>query len=289
MTGAPLGIIAGGGQLPLKVAGAARSAGRPVYVIVLEGFGNPADFQAWPHIVCRIGAAGRMLEWFREHGVKQLVLSGKVKRPSFLTLRPDAGAVKLAARVSKRAFGGDDEILATVMAVLREEGFDPIGGQEIMRSLLTPAGLLTKAMPTLQALKDIARGIRVVRALGAVDVGQGAVVQQGMVLGVEAIEGTDALLARTAALHREGPRGVFIKLVKPGQDLRIDLPTIGPDTIRSVIAAGLAGLAIEADGCIILDRDEVVSMADAAGIFLLALHPDSFLAQHPENPEGVSP
>lgn len=283
----PLGIIAGGGEVPLRIARAAEAAGRPVFVIALEGFANPAQYRPWSVLPCRIGAAGQMLDWFRAQGVRQIVLSGNVKRPSFLTLRPDAGAVKLLARISARAFGGDDQLLAAVVAVLREEGFEPIGGQEILGALLTPPGLLTRAQPDALALADIARAIPVVRALGAADVGQGAVVQQGLVLAVEAIEGTDAMLARAGGLRREGGGGVFVKLVKPGQDRRVDLPTIGPETIRGVIGAGLAGLAIEADGCIIADRERTLALAEEGGIFLLAIVPEQFLAHHPS--EGSRP
>ena len=269
----PLGIIAGGGPLPRRVADAARAAGRPVSVVVLEGHGDPAAWAGYPHIVLRFGLAARMLSWLKGQGVRQLVLSGSVTRPSFLSLRPDAESVRLAVRIGRRAFGGDDELLTTVLAVLREEGFEPLGAQELLQGLLAPAGLLTRAAPDADAMADIARGVRVVRALGAVDVGQGAVVQQGLVLAVEAIEGTDAMLARAGALRRDGPGGVFVKLVKPGQDRRVDLPTLGAPTVAAAAAAGLRGIAFEAEGCILAERDAMIAAADAAGLFLLGLTP----------------
>jgi DUF1009 family protein len=269
----PLGIIAGGGPLPRRVADAARAAGRPVAVVVLEGHGEPAAWAGYPHVVLRFGLAARMLAWLKQQGVRQLVLSGHVTRPSFLSLRPDADSVRLAVRIGRRAFGGDDELLTTVLAVLREEGFEPIGAQQVLEGLLAPAGLLTRAAPDAEAMADIARGVRVVRALGAVDVGQGAVVQQGLVLAVEAIEGTDAMLARAGGLRREGPGGVFVKLVKPGQDRRVDLPTLGPPTVAGAAAAGLRGIAFEAEGCILAERDAMIAAADAAGLFLLGLTP----------------
>jgi DUF1009 family protein len=269
----PLGIIAGGGPMPRRVADAARAAGRPVSVVVLEGHGDPAAWAGYPHVVLRFGLAARMLSWLKAQGVRQLVLSGSVTRPSFLSLRPDADSVRLAVRIGRRAFGGDDELLSAVLAVLREEGFEPIGAQEVLQGLLAPPGLLTRAAPDADAIADIARGVRVVRALGAVDVGQGAVVQQGLVLAVEAIEGTDAMLARAGALRREGPGGVFVKLVKPGQDRRVDLPTLGPPTVAAAAAAGLRGIAFEAEGCILAERDAMIAAADAAGLFLLGLTP----------------
>lgn len=273
MAAEPLGIIAGGGPVPRRVADAARAAGRPVFVVVLEGHGDPAAWAGYPHVVLRFGLAARMLSWLKERGVRQLVLSGTVTRPSFLSLRPDAESARLALRVGRRAFGGDDELLSAVLAVLREEGFEPLGTQQVLAALLGPPGLLTRAAPDAQAMADIARGIRVVRALGAVDVGQGAVVQQGLVLAVEAIEGTDAMLARAGALRREGPGGVLVKLVKPGQDRRVDLPTLGLATVRAARAAGLRGIAFEADGCLFHERAESIAEADAAGMFLLGLTP----------------
>jgi DUF1009 family protein len=269
----PLGILAGGGPLPRRVADAARAAGRPVAVVVLEGHGEPEAWTGYPHVVLRFGLAARMLSWLKGHRVRQLVLAGHVRRPSFLSLRPDADSVRLAVRIGRRAFGGDDELLTTVLTVLREEGFEPVGAQEVLKGLLAPAGLLTRAAPDADAMADIARGVRVVRALGAVDVGQGAVVQQGLVLAVEAIEGTDAMLARAATLRRDGPGGVFVKLVKPGQDRRVDLPTLGPQTVANAAAAGLRGIAFEAEGCILAEQPAMVAAADAAGLFLLGLTP----------------
>jgi UDP-2,3-diacylglucosamine hydrolase len=153
---------------------------------------------------------------------------------------------------------------------------------EILAEALGPAGLLSRAGPDAMAMADIRRGIVVARALGAVDVGQGCVVQQGIVLAVEAAEGTDAMLARCAELAWPGPGGVLVKLVKPGQDRRTDLPTIGPETIRAAIAAGLRGVAFEAGGTILAQRDTTIAAADAAGIFLLGLDPDA-LSERGEN------
>lgn len=269
---APLGMIVGGGSLPQRTAAAAAAAGRNPHIVVLEGFGQPQDYAGYPHIVCRIGAGGRMLDWLRAAGCRELVLTGKVTRPSFLALRPDAGAARLLPRIGMRAFGGDDSLLNAVLKVLREEGFEPLAAQAVLANLLVAApGLLSRAEPDADARRDIHRGVDVVRALGAVDVGQCTVVQQGLVLAVEAIEGTDAMLARAGTLRREGPGGVLTKILKPGQDRRIDLPTIGPVTVAGAVAAGLRGIAIEANGTIIVDRAETLAAIDAAGLFLLAI------------------
>ncbi|WP_174242047.1 LpxI family protein [Teichococcus oryzae] len=271
---APLGLIVGAGDMPQRAAAAAAAAGRAPHVVVLEGFANPADYAAYPSITCRLGAAGRMLEWLRAAGVRDLVLAGRVTRPSFLSLRPDAGAARLLPRIGMRAFGGDDSLLQAVLRVLREEGFEPVPAQAVLSELLidSPTQLTTLA-PDEAARRDIARGIAVVRALGAVDVGQCCVVQQGLVLAVEAIEGTDAMLARAGQQRREGPGGVLVKILKPGQDRRIDLPTVGPVTVAGAAEAGLRGIAIEAKGTIIVDRAATVAAAEAAGLFLIALDP----------------
>jgi DUF1009 family protein len=271
-----LGIIAGGGLLPAKVAAAARAAGRGVFILGLEGFADVTVLAPWPHEIQRLGAAGRILAALRENGCQDLVLIGPVRRPSLLDLRPDIEGAKLLARVGRAAFAGDDGLLAAVMRVLTEEGFRVIGAHEIMREAVAPSGVLTRIAPDAQAMADIQRGVQVARLLGSADVGQGCVVQQGLVLAVEAIEGTDAMLTRAGALRRDGIGGVLVKLAKPGQDKRADLPTIGPDTVRNAAAAGLRGLAVEARATILAERETCLAAADAAGLFLLGLDPETF-------------
>lgn len=272
----PLGILAGGGRLPAQVAAAAQAAGRAVFIVGLEGFAEPAVIAPWPHEMLRILAAGRIIAALREHGCKDLVLVGPVRRPSLLDLRPDAEGARILARIGRAAFAGDDGLLAAVVRVFGEEGFRVVGMHEILNEALGPAGLLSRVAPDAVAMADIARAIAVARALGSVDVGQGCVVQQGIVLAVEAAEGTDAMLARCGALSRPGRGGVLVKLVKPGQDRRADLPTIGPATIEAAATAGLRGVAFEAGGTILADREASIAAADAAGIFLLGLNPDEF-------------
>ena len=266
-----LGILAGGGPLPGQVAAAARAAGHEVFLVGLEGYAEPAVLAPHPHAMARLGAAGHILHLLRQAGVGDLVLVGPVRRPSVFDLRPDAEGVRIMARIGRAAFGGDDGLLAAVVRVLAEEGFSVIGAHEVLTEALGPHGLLTQTQPDAQAQVDIDRGVAVVRALGAVDVGQGCVVQMGIVLAVEAIEGTDAMLARSRSLARPGAGGVLVKLVKPGQDRRADLPTIGPDTIASCAQAGVSGIAFEAGGTMFTDRSRTIADADAAGIFLVGI------------------
>jgi UDP-2,3-diacylglucosamine hydrolase len=270
-----LGILAGSGLLPAKVAAAARAAGRGVFIVGLEGFADPDALANWPHEIWRLGAASRIIAALRENGCQDLVMIGPVRRPSLLDLRPDVEGAKLLARIGRAAFAGDDGLLAAVIRVLTEEGFRVIGAHEIIREAVAPAGVLTNTRPDAQAMADIRRGVCVARLLGSADVGQACVVQQGLVLAVEAIEGTDAMLLRAGALRRDGIGGVLVKLLKPGQDRRADLPTIGPITVRNAASAGLRGVAFEAKATILAEREACLAAADAAGLFLLGLDPET--------------
>jgi hypothetical protein len=274
-----LGILAGGGPLPGRVASAAAAAGRKVFIVGLEGFAEPRVIGSWPHVFLRMGAVRGIFGALRENGCQDLVLIGPVRRPSFLDLRPDADGAKMLARIGRSAFAGDDGLLSAVIRVLGEEGFRVLGMHEILNAALGPRGLLTRTHPDANAMADIDRGIAVTRALGAVDVGQCCVVRAGVVIAVEAVEGTDAMLSRCGALldamEMAKPAGVLVKSVKPGQDRRADLPTIGPDTIGHAAAAGLAGIAYDATGTILADREACIAQADELGLFLLGFDPES--------------
>jgi UDP-2,3-diacylglucosamine hydrolase len=265
-----LGIVAGAGALPRRLVQACRDAGRDVFVLALEGAAEPETVIDVPHAWCRIGAAARGLKLLHQNGVEELVLAGGVRRPSLAALRPDWRAAKLFARVGYRALG-DDGLLSAVVAEFEREGFRVIGADQILSASLAPEGLLGQIHPDAQAAADIAQGERVARALGALDIGQAVVVQQGLVLGVEAIEGTDELVRRCGGLKREGPGGVLVKVEKPGQEQRADRPTIGPRTVAVAAAAGLRGVAVEAGATIVVDRDEVAAAADRAGLFVVGI------------------
>ena len=178
------------------------------------------------------------------------------------------------ARIGRAAFLGDDGLLAAIVRVFAEEGFTVIGAHDIIGDSLGPPGVLTRVEPDGQARIDIRRGIDILTALGRADVGQACIVQQGIALAVEAIEGTDQMLSRAAALARPGPGGVLVKMAKPGQDRRADLPAIGPRTIEAAHAAGLRGVAFEAGGTLLTDRAACVTEADRLGLFLCGIDPD---------------
>jgi len=271
-TGRPLGILAGGGTLPRRVAEAARARGRQVFIVAFAGQHDPATVDGFPHITLRIGEAGRIIAEMKKAGVVDLVMAGGVRRPSLSEIGLDWRGVQLFAKIGAGALG-DDGLLAAIGRELGREGFRVVGANEILSSGTAAAGVLGRHRPDEQAEADIAHGLKVAAMLGGADIGQAVVVQQGLVLGVEAIEGTDALLDRAGGLSREGLGGVLVKIAKPQQDRRVDLPTIGPATVARAAASGLRGIAIEAGAAIVLDPDETIAAADAAGLFLIAVVP----------------
>jgi hypothetical protein len=267
---ARLGILAGAGELPLKLIEACRAASRPVFVLAFEGAADPATVADVPHAWVRLGAAGLGMRLLRENGVEELVLAGAVERPTIASLRPDWRAAKLFARIGLRALG-DDGLLRAVIGELESEGFRVVSVDSILADALAPEGPLGALRPNEAAERDIAVGVKAALALGALDIGQAVVVQRGLVLGVEAIEGTDALIARCGALRREGGGGVLVKCAKPGQERRADLPTIGPHTVAAAAAAGLVGIAVSAGSTVLVDRAAIVASTDRAGLFVVGV------------------
>lgn len=266
-----LGILAGAGELPLRIIEACRAADRPVFVLAFEDSADPATVAGVPHAWVRLGAAGEGLEILRRNAVAELVMAGGIKRPSLLALRPDWRTAKFFARIGYRALG-DDGLLKAIIHELEEvEGFRVVGVESILGAALAPAGPLGRHVPDEQAREDVDLGFQIVRGLGALDIGQAAVVQQGLVLGVEAIEGTDALIARCGALRREGPGGVLVKGAKPRQERRADLPTIGVRTVTGAAEAGLRGVAVEAGASLVIDRAELAAAADRLGLFVIGV------------------
>lgn len=271
----PLGLIAGKGDLPRRVIDHCRATSRPVFVIAIAGQ-TPAEVTSGvPHVKAELGQAGRIIEALHGAGVREIVMAGALRRPALAELKTDWRGAKLLAR-GLLAAGGDDALLKLVTRELEREGFSVLGVQDIIDGLLASAGNWTSIAPDASALSDIARGVEVATALGALDVGQSVVVQQGIALGVEAAEGTDALVARCGGLRREGPGGVLVKLAKPGQERRADLPTVGPETVRCAHAAGLRGIAVEAGATLVLDRAGMIAVAEEAGIFLCGVERAAF-------------
>jgi DUF1009 family protein len=268
-----LGILAGAGELPRRVIEACRAADRDFFVLAFAGEVDISMLADVPHAIVRLGAAGEGFRLLHEAGVEEIVFAGGVKRPTVMSLRPDWRTAKFFARIGYRALG-DNGLFSAVIAEIEGEGFKVVGADTILDDALAPRGVFGRVAPDAQAKADIAHGLMIARALGALDIGQAVVVQQGLVLGVEAIEGTDALLARCRELAREGPGGVLVKIAKPGQERRADLPTIGVRTVQAAHAAGLRGIAVEVGSTIVLDRAGIVTAADVAAIFVIGVESD---------------
>ncbi len=272
MSAAPkLGIIAGGGSVPRHLIEACQKLGRDFFVVCLEGQADQDLGEGLAHAWIPFGAASKLKALSVEHQFKEVVLIGNSRRPSLLELKPDWLALKIVTKIGMNMLGDDALLRAVGKAMEEEGGVRIIGAHEVFADLLAPEGQLGKIAPADDAQTDIKRGIVIAQTLGKLDVGQAVVVQQGIILGVEAVEGTDALIARSVSLRREGPAPILIKTAKPQQDNRYDLPTIGPDTVKAAAAAGLRGIAVEAGRSLLVSREETVKLADEARIFIVGL------------------
>ena len=276
--GKALGIVAGGGELPLAIAESARGGGRDVFVLALKGAADEW-VKDWPHEWIALGEVGKGLRALAAHDCGEVLLAGKLARPKFSDIKLDAKAVFIAPRVIAASFKGDDALLRSVVDIFEREGIRVISTPEAAPDLLAPAGRMGRVAPSAENQDDIVTAFQIVRALGALDIGQAAVVCDGLALAVEAAEGTDAMIARVANLpeHLRGTaakrRGVLVKAPKPTQDRRTDLPVIGVQTVREVAAVGLAGIAVEAGAALILGKSAVIAEADRLGLFLVGVLP----------------
>ena len=271
----PLGILAGNGQLPLEVADAVQVGGRPVHIVGLEGDADPG-IARHAHTWVSIGRIGAMLRAFRDAGCRDLVILGGVRRPDFRKIRLDLGFFLNLPVIFKLMRGGDDSVLRRVVGFFERSGFRVVGAHDVAPGLLAKSGLLGSFAPKPDVQRDIETGLAVIQALGSADVGQAVVIAGGRVVAVEAAEGTDAMLARLARLRgagHGGAGGALVKAAKPGQEMRVDLPTIGPGTIASAAAAGLDGIAVAAGQVLLADRAALHTRADEAGLFLFGAEP----------------
>lgn len=268
-----LGILAGRGALPARLAAAARAGGREPFVVAFEGQTEPAATAGFEHVWTPVAAVGRILEALRGAGCAEVCLIGPVDRPDFAHLRPDWTGLKLLPRLVVAARRGDDALMSELVRFLEEQDFRVVGAEAVLRDLTLAEGTLGRCAPDEADRADIAKASAVLRALGPFDVGQAVVVREGHVLAIEAAEGTDALLERCRPMRRERAGGVLVKLPKPGQELRVDLPTIGAATVERAAAAGLKGVAVRAGEALVVDAAEVRRAADEAGVFVVALAP----------------
>ena len=271
-----LGLVAGGGGLPIEIARACEASGRPVFVVRLAGMASP-ELARYPGAEVGLAELGRCVKALRAAGCGRVTFAGEVRRPDFAALKPDLRALKYLPAIIAAARKGDDALLRSVLGVFETEGFAVESARDAAGGLILPAGPFGRRRPGRGHLADIAAAMQAARAIGRLDIGQAAVVCDGIVLAVEAQEGTDALLTRCAELpqplrgSRRRRRGVLAKAPKPGQDRRVDLPTIGARTVEQAAAAGLAGIAGEAGGLLVVDGHAVRAAADRLGLFVIGV------------------
>jgi UDP-2,3-diacylglucosamine hydrolase len=273
----PIGLIAAGGAMPFAVADSLVARGINPIVFALKGVCDPAKVARYRHHWIHLGQVGRAEKLFRSEGCRDLVFIGTLLRPALSEIRLDFRTLRVIGEVLASFRGGDDHLLSGIGRILERDGFRMVGIKDVAPDLLMPEGCLTRLAPDARASADIACGVAVLRALGPFDIGQAAVVIDGHVVGIEDIEGTDGLLARIAQLRAQGRirsaarHGVLVKAPKSGQDLRFDLPTVGPRTIEGAAKAQLAGLAVAAGNAIVVDPQGMIEAADAAGLFVTGM------------------
>jgi DUF1009 family protein len=272
-----LAIIAGKGFLPAYLADAARVAGEDPFIIQLK---DEADhrFDGFDHVSLGVGDLSGIERSFRERGIRRVVMSGGVaRRPEWRDIHPTFKTlIKLPSVVRTLLSAGDDAVLQMVIKLIEAMGCEVLGAHDIAPGLLAKVGPLGQVSPSGDDLRDIERGVEAASALGNLDIGQGAVSVGGRVVALEGVEGTDRMMQRVAELRAEGRistrrKGVLVKLCKLHQDMRADLPTIGPSTVEHAVAAGLAGIAVEAGRALVLEEAKLIKAADAHGIFVCGI------------------
>jgi hypothetical protein len=276
----PLAIVCGSGSLPFAVADAVSRRGRAVVLFAIQGWADAERVSAFRHHWVSFGQFGSFCRLARAEGCRDVVFIGSLVRPSIWQIRPDFKTLQLLPRIFRLFRGGDDHMLSSIASVFEEHGFRLIGAHEIAPEILMPEGPLGRALPNNQDHADIKKGLALLDATGPFDVGQAAVVAGGRVLAIEAAEGTDFMLARIAQLRQSrlipaaSGTGVLVKAPKRGQDRRIDLPSIGPQTIQGAKGAGLAGIAVVAGSTIVAELGRIASAADRENLFVVGVRAD---------------
>jgi DUF1009 family protein len=268
-----LGLIAGGGALPLAIAARCEAESRPVFVVRLASFADP-HLVRYPGIEAGMAEIGRVLSALKKAGCTAVCFAGTVNRPDFKTLKPDLKGATVLPGIIAAATRGDDALLRKILSVFEAEGYAIEGADDILGGETLATGALGRLSPTPDQLADLRKALHVAEKAGELDIGQGAVVCDGLVLAVEAQEGTDAMLARVAGLPADlrgtsgAPRGALGKAPKPIQDLRVDMPVMGARTVEMAAAAGLAGIGGVAGQLILIDRPAILEAADRLGLFV---------------------
>lgn len=262
-----LGLIAGAGDLPRSIINKCREQNRPVFVTAIEDQTPPELLENVDHIWIKMGQFGRFIEAFQSRQIKHIVFAGSIKRPNLNALSLDWEGIKLLGTIGYKALG-DDALLTIITNFFEAKGFHVLSPGEILHNLSPQKGVLTLKSPSEEERQDIDKGIRVLELMASADIGQAVIVQMGQILGIEAIEGTQKLIHRVKEYKLAPTGGVLIKMSKSQQNLKIDLPTVGVETLRQIHDAQLNGLAIEAIRSQIIDQDAVIRVANELGLFI---------------------
>jgi DUF1009 family protein len=276
-TSPTIGIIAGGGVLPFAAAEAIQKRGAEPFLFAIRGFCDPDRVANYPHHWIALGQFGRLTRLMRAQGCRDIVFIGGLVRPALSDIRLDWGTLRIIPQIANAMRGGDDHLLKGIGDIFEQHGFHLVGIKDVAPELLMPQGSITRRSPDADADTDIKKGRELLNALGPFDVGQAVVVIDGHIVAVEDIEGTDGLLARVARMRHvdriraKVGRGVLVKAPKVNQDLRFDLPTLGPKTVEGLVAAGLAGAAVVAGQALVAEPQIMIANADKAGLFVVGL------------------
>ncbi len=264
----PLGIIAGSGMLPGELAIISKNLGKEPFIACITKEIETDLIDHCDYRFFSIGSVGNIIEYFKSNKVKNIVFAGNIKRPNLSELKVDMAGAHLLTKILKQKFLGDDRLLSIVAKFLEDKGFKVISAQDILMLKNNSAKFKTIKKPSKQDGIDIELGLKAARSLGALDIGQSVIVENGYVLGVEAAEGTDNLIERCAFLRKKPYGGVLVKVLKPNQDMRLDIPSIGPETVKKLAHFKYSGVAIEAGNVIIIDRHSTFEFANEYSTFI---------------------
>lgn len=268
---AKLAILAGGGVLPQMIVEERAKQGEETFVIAFYGITDPEWIRSHPHQWIRLGQLGKALKIIKKQSSDKIVFAGHVRRPSWNQIRPDFQGLKMLWRLKRQKIG-DDALLRQLANVFAQEGCELVGANDILPQCLMPAGQLSSSDVTDADWKDIHFATSILTQWAKMDQGQSIVVQNGLILGIEAIEGTDELIKRCGMYKRPGRGPILVKIKKPQQDVRLDLPTVGEDTIRNAIDAGFAGIAVQEQQALFLQPGTATELADKNGLFITGFH-----------------
>ena len=269
-------VIAGGGILPRKLADNFDPSGDRIFFLAFRNITDPEVVAGRHHEWLELGEVQKAIDAMHRNNVDKVVMAGPIQRPALSSLALDIRALQMLAKGGLKAFG-DDGLLSLVAKEIEKEGIKVIGIEQILPGVLTKEGLLAGPAPTKISWDDIKRGLQVLNSLGPCDVGQSIAVQEGIVLAIEAIEGTDQMIERAGSLQRNVSGPILIKISKTNQDKRVDLPTAGPETVNNAIRSGFQGLALEANNSLLLDKERVIKIAEKNSFFVIGVDQSKIL------------